>query len=196
MRNVKTEPLPLAAELVNEAGQPVAAGLLTLSPTPNELEFRSSELPYFKGGEPIGFIVYTGDHNILVSFVGHVGFYGAGLIGICMIDDEPMEKLSEILAQNIAIKTFASYKAGMFSRREDFDISITRVGVSKWTFTTIEDIKIGMELNVDIVDVLKIKGCRLKVVEMYTLRNKVALCIATPQKLSQGNRAELEFYLR
>ncbi len=201
MNNIKAEPLPLMAELVDDSGQTVCRGVLTLSPTPGELEFRSSSLPTYRGGEAVGFIVYT-DDGILVSFVGHVGFYGSGIIGICMIDENAIAQLTRMLSQNISEKTFAVYKPKLLSKREDFDISLTRVGIDECAFTTIENIEVGMELTIDFANRtdtanrLKLKKYRIKITEKHPLSSKVILCISTPIKLSKENRAELEFYLR
>ncbi len=191
MRNINSEPLPLIAELVNESGQPVTRGLLTLSPTPDELEFRSSALPYQRGGDTVGFIIYSGS-DIKMSIVGRVGFYGNGIIGVCLVDSEGMARLVDILAQNISLKTFAVHKPRLFSRRELFDISITKIGLNQWSLTTIDDIKVGMELTLSTDEVIYLKKVTLKIDEIITLKNNVSLCRATPQNLSKENIKEIE----
>ncbi len=194
MRSFNSEPLPLTAELVDEGGRAVTRGLLTLSPTPDELEFRSSSLPYLRGGDTVGFIVYSGS-DIMLSIVGRVGFYGPGIIGVCLVDKEGMSRLVEILAQNISLKTFAVHKPRLLSRRELLDINITWIGKNQWSFTTIEEIKVGMELTISTEEVIYLKNVSLKIEEVIELKNNVSLCRCIPQKLSKENVKEIEFYL-
>ncbi len=187
---MQIEPIAMLAELVGNSGETEAHGLLTLSPTPGELEFKSNELSRLDPGATIGIIVNT-LNGTFTSLVGKVSFYGRGIVGICNTESEGMKQLMRILSQNAAIKTYATDKVGMFKRGEEYDISITRIDDEVCNFTSIEDIAIGTRLYIDTNTPISLKKYTVIVEERLNLRNMVTLYIAKPEKISKHNQNQL-----
>ncbi len=190
---MQIEPIAMLAELVGNSGETEAHGLITLSPTPGELEFKGNDLPRLQAGATVGIIVNT-LKGTFTSLVGKVSFYGQGIVGICDVESERMSQLCRILSQNIAIKTYATDMVGIFKRGEEYDISLTRIDDEECCFTSIESIAIGTQLYIDTVSPIKLKKYSIKVQECLNLRNMVTLYIAKPDKLSSYNRHQLELF--
>ncbi len=191
---MQIEPLALTAELVDEKGETIAQGLLTLSPTPGELEIKGSDFPRLSVGTPVGIIVHT-QAGILTSLVGIVSFYGRGIVGICDTEKEGLEFLCHLLTQNVGIKTYATHSRGLFKQGEDYDISIFRLGVDECCFTSIEKIDLNSELLIYNDSAPILKKYSIVVEEVYNLHNMVKLYIAKPTKTSKKNLSQIKLFL-
>ncbi len=190
---MQIEPIAMIAELIDNTDNTHAEGLVTLSPTPGELEFKGN-VPRLSEGATVGLIVHT-LNGILTSLVGTVSFYGRGIIGICDTEEEGMKKLRYLMSQNIVAKTYAVHSKGLLMRGEDYDISITRIEKELCCFTSIEDISVGSVLNINISSPLLLKNYRVTVEEKYSLRNRVNLYITKPIKVKAANQRQIDFFL-
>ncbi len=191
---MQIEPLALVAELVDDTGETVAHGLVTLSPTPGEIEIKGNDLPRLNVGATIGVIVHT-QNAILTSLVGSVSFYGRGIVGICDVEKAGLDKLNHLLLQNVAIKTYATRSARLFKQGEDYDISIIRLGIEECCFTSIENIDMKSELTINNNSLPALKKYTVIVEEVYHLHNMVKLYIARPIKNNRANLTQINYLL-
>lgn len=189
------EPLAMHAELITKGGDTAVRGMLQLSVTQQELEFRSEELPHLACGSAVEIITYT-EEGIFSPLACEAAFSTPRVLGLEKPDKEGFCAVKELLYQNISVKFFAEkgVKKGLFSKNEPIEIQICRIEPQWLCFISIEELSDEQELCIDIQKPINLKNLRITTNRRIYLNKLVNLYFASFTNLSAANREEIMFF--